>query len=159
MLFICLVFASCQAPAPSITLPYESHNLLFTLPDPPHSSEFISLCAESGIPFEIMDRLIDSESAWNPYAVGYNLDGSKDMGLAQLNSAYLGYYAAEFWDGDLDPFCPEQNVRVASRYMARLYEKTGSWERAVIAYKIGPSRVHEAGPRLKRLARYVVRGG
>jgi soluble lytic murein transglycosylase-like protein len=60
------------------------------------------------------------------------------MGLMQLmprTAAELGVVCA---------FDPRENVLAGSRYLRRLYDRLGSWPRAVAAYHAGPTRV-EAG--------------
>lgn len=155
--FVLLSSCSSRSDSLQIVLPAETHRQLFIIPDSSHR-ELTSLCEETGIPLDILFRLIDSESAWNPSARNVNADGSEDIGLGQLNSAYLSYYASMFGDGDLDPYCPEQNITITARYMVHLYDRVGSWEGAVVAYKIGPSRIDKAGPGLRKVARYVARG-
>jgi len=60
------------------------------------------------------------------------------MGLMQLmpqTAADLGVVCA---------FDPRENILAGTRYLRRLYDRLGSWPRAVAAYNAGPARV-EAG--------------
>jgi soluble lytic murein transglycosylase-like protein len=94
----------------------------------------------AGVPLWLAGRLIAAESGWNPDAVGYNNNGTQDLGLAQLNSQYLDYFA-RFNDWQpVDPFDPETAIRVACRYLAALYRATGTWEGAVASYNCGLGR-------------------
>lgn len=97
--------------------------------------------AESaGVPLWIAGRLIWAESQWHPRAIGNNPNGTQDLGLGQLNSAYLEYFE-RYNDGrPVDPFSPRQSIRVALRYLADLYAMTGTWPDAVASYNCGPGR-------------------
>jgi soluble lytic murein transglycosylase-like protein len=66
-----------------------------------------------------------------------NLNGTRDYGLAALNSAYLVHFQ-DYNDGrTVDPFDPEPAMRVGVRYLADLFTSTGSWRDAVSAYNTG----------------------
>ena len=108
-----------------------------------------------GVPVEILDRLIQSESSWNHNAVN-NSHGERSIGLAQVNTKWLSYFRERF--GLQDPLNPWQAVEFAAKYLYFLYEQTGIWEDAIIAYKAGLQRVHRVGPQLRRLARWVATG-
>ena len=96
---------------------------------------------ETGVPPDIFAKLIKLESNWHPRAVNHNKNGTKDYGIAQLNSAYLHEFANYNEDKKLDPFDPHMAILVAARHLAWLYSQTGSWEEAVMAYNAGLSRV------------------
>ena len=71
---------------------------------------------------------------------------------------YLDYFAAEYMEGALDPLHPVDSLRFAARYLRALYDRLGSWEAAVVAYKTGPEKVSQAPVWLRKLARKVVEG-
>lgn len=96
-------------------------------------------CAETGVPYWIAARLFAWESGWRAAARNVNPNGTEDLGIAQLNSAYLSYFA-RFSDGPLDPLDGHTSIRVGVRYLAELYRATGSWRGAVAAYNCGPGR-------------------
>jgi soluble lytic murein transglycosylase-like protein len=94
----------------------------------------------AGVPLWLAGRLIAAESGWDPDAVGYNDNGTQDLGLAQLNSRYLDYFARYNDWQQVDPFDPDMAIRVACRYLEALYRATGTWEGAVAAYNCGLGR-------------------
>jgi soluble lytic murein transglycosylase-like protein len=98
---------------------------------------------ETGIPLWIVARIIEWESGWDRSMVNKsNANGSRDLGLMQLNSRYLDEFSCRFNSGKkIDPLDPEENVRVGMRYLARLRRNTSSWYEAVWAYNAGLSRV------------------
>lgn len=96
-----------------------------------------------GIPSWILARLIDAESRWNPDARSKpNKNGTRDLGICQLNSRYLGDFARMFNGGKaIDPMDPYQAVPVAARYLADCYEAVDNWPGAIASYNCGLSRV------------------
>jgi soluble lytic murein transglycosylase-like protein len=144
----------------NITLPAESlHDLVTVDPYTYQDPVVTEIVRETGVPIEILNRLIASESSWRPTVTScIREDGSMDIGLAQINSLYLDYFTLEYMEGALNPLHPVDSLWFAARYLARLKARLGSWEAAVVAYKIGPSRVASAPSRLWDLARKVVRG-
>lgn len=101
----------------------------------------VNACIETGVPPIIAARLFQLESNWHPRAVNYNKNGTKDYGIAQLNSAYLHTFAKYNENNKIDPFDPYVAIPVAMKHLAWLYSQTGSWEEAIMAYNAGLSRV------------------
>lgn len=96
--------------------------------------------AETGVPLDIGIRLIYEESRWNPDAIGDN-GHSMDLGLCQLNERYLDMYRWNLNKGvPINPFDPEDSIKIGFRKLAKLWRITGSWERALIAYNSGRYR-------------------
>lgn len=95
----------------------------------------IRYCDETGVPVWLACRLFQHESGWKPGLVGRENDnGTRDYGLAQLNSAYLQHFRV-YNDGQaVDPFNPEHAIRVGVRYLAALHAQCGSWREAVRRY-------------------------
>ena len=95
----------------------------------------IRYCDETGAPVWLVCRLFAWESGWNPWYRGTeNQNGTRDYGLAALNSAYLEHFRIYNNGAPVDSFDPECAIRVGVRYLAALYEKTGSWREAVRRY-------------------------
>ncbi|MDD5305048.1 MAG: transglycosylase SLT domain-containing protein [Elusimicrobia bacterium] len=92
-------------------------------------------CDETGVPVWLACRLFAHESGWKAWIVGRENDnGTRDYGLAQLNSAYLENFRV-YNDGQaVDPFNPEHAIRIGIRYLAALHEQCGSWREAVRRY-------------------------
>lgn len=111
-------------------------------PDPVVRFHLTSAAWSSGVPVWIFARLVSAESGYQIDLVGVNVDGTRDLGIAQLNSRYLGAFADYFNGGRVfDPFDPAQALPIAARYLADLYHATGDWSRALAAYNCGLSRV------------------
>ncbi len=95
----------------------------------------IRYCDETGAPVWLVCRLFEWESGWNPRCVGpENDNGTRDYGLAALNSAYLEHFRIYNDGARVDPLDPECAIRVGVRYLAALHEKTGSWREAIRRY-------------------------
>jgi soluble lytic murein transglycosylase-like protein len=94
----------------------------------------------------LLRAVIRHESAWDPRAV--STAGAR--GLMQLMPAT----AREL--GVIRPFDPRENVLGGARYLRRLFDRLGSWPRALAAYHAGPGNVIRGavGPATQR---YVAR--
>ena len=74
-----------------------------------------------------------TESGLNPQAIGRNGNGSRDIGLMQINSAWLPTLASH-GIGERDLFEPCTNIHVGAWVLAQKIRKLGmTWE-AVGAY-------------------------
>jgi soluble lytic murein transglycosylase-like protein len=91
------------------------------------------------VPLQVIYVLFAHESGWNQQALCFNSNGTFDVGIAQLNSGYFGYFGEQFWGEGFDPYNPEHNISVGIRYLARLYRYTGHWLAAMLAYNVGPT--------------------
>jgi len=108
---------------------------------PDHFEEIVlASAAETGVPVWIAARLLERESGWRADAVGHNVNGTRDLGIAQLNDRYLNDFAVFNGWAAIDPFDPTVAIPVAIRYLAHLQLLTGSWEGAVAAYNCGLGR-------------------
>jgi soluble lytic murein transglycosylase-like protein len=88
------------------------------------------------VPVELVEAIIQVESAWNPYAVSKK--GA--AGLVQLMPATAGRFGVD------DRFNIEENVRGGVAYLAwliRLFR--GDLRLAVAAYQVGESRILRRG--------------
>lgn len=63
--------------------------------------------------------IVNCESRWDSYAIGVNKDGSKDLGLWQINEKFHGkkISRAESFD-----------VYASTRYAVGLYKSWGGWD-------------------------------
>lgn len=88
------------------------------------------------VPPEIIKRVIQVESAWDPKA-----ESPKGaMGLMQL----MPGTARDL--GVADPWDPEQNVMGGAKYLAQMRDRyQGDWKKALAAYNAGPGRVDRRG--------------
>jgi len=95
----------------------------------------IYYCDETGVPVWLACRLFAWESGWDARRVGpENDNGTRDYGLAQLNSAYLEHFRVYNGGQRVDPFNPEHAIRVGIRFLAALRARHGSWREAVRRY-------------------------
>lgn len=116
--------------------------------------------AETGIPHEIVMRLMISESSLRPIGLhpAINYDGSRDRGFSGVSGRYHDYFAVEFMGGSFNPEAFSESYIFSARYLARLYGALGCKPTAVLAYKMGAGRIDLAGPRMWSIARWVVGG-
>lgn len=92
----------------------------------------LSAALSQGIPVNLFFATAKKESEFNPLAIdGANRDGSKDYGLYQLNGNTFSQYAVSYL------MVSENNVRLAAVYLRTLYDKYGSWDKALLAYNGG----------------------
>lgn len=93
--------------------------------------------------------LLQENSKQDPYAVNINNNGTTDNGLFQLNSAYLLYFAKNYWpfskynaDMNFDWSNWQHNSWVAIHLINNLYKDfDGNIEKTIMAYNAGASAV------------------
>jgi soluble lytic murein transglycosylase-like protein len=99
---------------------------------------------ELHIPPALIYYLVRWESGWYPKATGYNLNGTRDLGLMQLNSRYVHAFVAAHFSGnpeDFDPYNPEHNLEVGLKHLNFLHGYFNDWKSAVQAYNAGKGRI------------------
>lgn len=95
---------------------------------------------EAGLRYNLNPHLLyaiaDKESSLNPKAIGYNKNGSQDLGLMQINSSWLpalarfGIRRDHLWE-------PCTNIHVGAWILAQAVSKIGYNWSAVGAYNTG----------------------
>jgi soluble lytic murein transglycosylase-like protein len=96
---------------------------------------------ETGVPVWLLARLIKRESNWNSSLVNINADGTKDLGICQLNEKYIPDFEWRYNHGSkIDAFNPDTSIYVCAKLLNALYKNTGNWVDAVGAYNCGLTR-------------------
>lgn len=99
--------------------------------------QIVLVAAEShGVPFHTLAGLVDDESSWRPAAVGSH----GEIGLLQLKRGVAR------WCGIKDRRNPIQNVDCGARYLAAQFDRFGTWELAIVAFKAGPGAIPDNIP-------------
>ena len=98
------------------------------------------------IPENLLFGLIWAESDFDREAYnGSNADGSNDRGLMQLNSRYFGH---------IDRRNPRANLIAGCSHLRSIYERTGSWDSAVMYYNGFSQKSVEHQTRVLEFERY-----
>lgn len=113
ILFLAFIFAIfCNAATPT-----KAYNKLFIKYGRIHK-----------IPAELLWGIAKTESEFNPKAIGINPNGTKDMGLMQVNSIHEAELKRRNLTLD-DLFDPEINVKYASEVLAKCFDRHGfTWQ-------------------------------
>lgn len=103
------------------------------------------LCFQYNVPVGLLYNVVYHESRWKDHVISKrNTNGSRDIGLMQLNSDYLEYYVAKFFSGNkFNPLNGFHSLEVGVKYLADLHNRLkGDWYKVAIAYNYGIGRVH-----------------
>jgi len=98
------------------------------IPQQPYGGLIQKYAQQNDVPPALLSALVHAESRFDPRAVST----AGAQGLAQL----IPSTAREM--GVTDPFDPEQNIMGGARYLREMYDRTGSWSKALSAYNRGP---------------------
>jgi len=118
--------------------------------------------ARYGVPPELLRSIASAESGLDPLAVRINRDGSRDIGIMQINSWWLGILVRYgIGEADLRDAC--LNVHVGAWILAGNIERYGYTWRAVGAYNAGTG-VDQASEQRRnayalRVSRHLARAG
>jgi soluble lytic murein transglycosylase-like protein len=85
-------------------------------------------CEKYNVPYYLALALCKRESGINPDAININVDGSKDIGLFQLNNRYFS---------EKESKKIESNVETAIKHLSELYKQSKSWFIALVKYHRG----------------------
>lgn len=121
----------------------------------------IELNENLNVPPRIIYYLVHTESRWYPRAVGQN-HNSRDYGLMQLNSNYMGRFVKAHFSGSPENFNPhngKHSLEVGLKHLDYLHDRfDGNWLKALQAYNAGAGRVERGyiPASTKRYARYIL---
>jgi soluble lytic murein transglycosylase-like protein len=102
--------------------------------------ELLLLCKEYDLSPYTIAKLIEWESAWDANALNVNPNGTLDIGLMQLNSAYIDEFTYKYRGGvPFDPYDWKASMEVGIKHLAVLKRHTGTQWGMVAAYNMGLS--------------------
>lgn len=97
---------------------------------------------ETGVPVEILSWLLWKESRYNPKIIsGQITSRAGALGIAQ----FMPGTAVEWLGSERAALDPEEAIPGAARYLQWLFNKTGSWSKALAAYNWGIGNVQRKG--------------
>jgi len=106
--------------------------------------------ARYGVSSELLYAIARTESALDPNAIGHNRNGTRDIGLMQINSAWLPTLAA-YGIGERELFEPCTSIHIGAWILAGNIQRLGyTWD-AVGAYNaVAPDRRRAYASRVHR---------
>lgn len=98
---------------------------------------------------DVYMSILFHESRYDNSAINYNIDGTHDFGVAQLNSRYWDK-AKKYYDADISTL--QGNVYAGAKFFLALYEMFPDMHSAVLAYNCGPGAVKSGNiPKCSRM--------
>lgn len=98
----------------------------------PYMEQVRAAAAEYNIPEGLLGAMFEIESKYNPNAVSE----AGAIGIAQIMPEY---------HPDIDPTDPDASIKYGASYLRKMYNKFGTWDKAVAAYNTGPSNLRKIG--------------
>lgn len=116
--------------------------------------------AKHGVAYVLLRAIAEQESGFNPVAIGSNPNGSYDLGLMQINTAWLPTLQ-RYGIAHTDLYQPCVSADVSAWLLATNFKTLGMTWRAVGAYNATTEwkRVRYATSVHNRVQRYLNRGG
>lgn len=114
---------------------------IFTLPaaGAPYADAIRAAEAKYQLPDSLLARVLYQESRFRPDVISGTTKSSVGaQGIAQFMPATAA-------DLGVDPLDPFQAIPAAGRYLRQLFDRLGSWERALAAYNWGIGNVQRKG--------------
>jgi soluble lytic murein transglycosylase-like protein len=97
----------------------------------------LTIAAEFGVPPQFaLAVALEENHGLNPLAVHINSNGTRDLGIMQLNSSW---YTGDWQD-------PETNIRAGCGLIRELKDKGLNWWQVAVAYNAGYRRLREGPP-------------
>jgi soluble lytic murein transglycosylase-like protein len=103
----------------------------------------LSLALEIGVDVKLALSIIEQENPrFDRYAVHHNANGTRDLGIMQLNSGSIPEFLRRYWNKphEFDWTDPEDNIYIGLHYLKSLLSMSGvnEWQ-AIICYNAGTS--------------------
>lgn len=89
-----------------------------------------------GLPKNMLANLIQTESGFNPEALGPETKYGKAQGITQIIPQF---------HPDIDPYNPEAAIDYAGEKLSEYYEEFGDWDAAIAAWNAGPTNLRKHG--------------
>ena len=90
----------------------------------------------NGIPNKLLGRLLYQESRFRPDIIsGETVSSAGALGIAQI---------VPRWHPQAEPLNPQASIYYAAEYLRKLFDKFGTWRRALAAYNWGPGNLTKA---------------
>lgn len=98
----------------------------------------------NGLPRNLLARVLYQESRYRADIIsGRTVSSAGALGIAQI---------VPRWHPDVDPLNPPAAIAYAARYLARLYQRFGAWDKALAAYNWGQGNLSKVEGRSDWLA-------
>lgn len=108
----------------------------------PYQAVIVNAATENGVPVQILAWLLWKESRYNPAII----DGTKRSPVGALGIAqFMPATAAQELGSVAAALDPTQAIPGAARYLRKLYQQTGTWQKALAAYNWGIGNVLRKG--------------
>lgn len=115
-----------------------------------------------GLDVELVARVIEVESGFDPLAINVNADGTRDSGLCQINDNTWPWLSRMAGVEGADRMDPIANIRAGVWYLAYLRDTVGSGHKMATSYNRGISGMErhreEHGTAVTAYSRAVLRG-
>lgn len=89
-----------------------------------------------GLPENMLANLIQTESGYNPKAIGPKTKYGKAKGITQIITQF---------HPDVDPMDPYASIEYAGRKLKEYYEEFGDWDSAIASWNAGPTNLRKHG--------------
>lgn len=89
-----------------------------------------------GLPKNMLANLIQTESGFNPNALGPETKYGKAKGITQIIPQF---------HPDVDPYDPESSIDYAAQKIGEYYEEFGDWDSAIASWNAGPTNMRKHG--------------
>ena len=102
----------------------------------PYAADIVAAELNNGLPPKLLARLLYQESRYRPDIInGETVSSAGAVGIAQI---------VPKWHPGVDPYNPQDSIYYAAGYLRKLFDKFGSWRRALAAYNWGPGNLTKA---------------